>query len=70
MITLLQANEVVEKTSGMIEAVSGGNIDSLLKQLMTMGVDVGKSILLAIVIYMAGKFVIKLIHCLFDIFHY
>lgn len=62
MITLLQANEVVEKTSGVIEAVSGGNIDSLLKQLMTMGVEAGKSILLAIVIYMAGKFIIKFIN--------
>lgn len=62
MNTLLQANEVVEKTSGMIEAVSGGNIDTLLKQLISMGVEIGKSILLAIVIYIAGKFIIKLIN--------
>ena len=62
MNTLLQANEVVEKTSGVIEAVSGGKIDTLLKQLMTMGVEIGKSILLAIAIYIAGKFIIKLIN--------
>ena len=62
MNTLLQANEVVEKTSGVIEAVSGGKIDTLLKQLMTTGVEIGKSILLAIAIYIAGKFVIKLIN--------
>ena len=62
MITLLQANEVIEKTSGMIKAVSAGEIDLLLKQLVSMGVEVGKSILLAIVIYIAGKFVIKLIN--------
>lgn len=62
MITLLQANEVMEKTSGVIEAVSGGKIDTLLKQLMTTGVEIGKSILLAIAIYIAGKFVIKLIN--------
>ena len=62
MITLLQANEVTEKTSGMIKAVSAGEIDLLLKQLVSMGVEVGKSILLAIVIYIAGKFVIKLIN--------
>ncbi len=62
MITLLQANEVVEKTSGVFQAVSSGEIDTLLKQLMEMGVEVGKSILLAIVIYMAGKFIIKLIN--------
>lgn len=62
MNTLLQANEVMEKTSGVIEAVSGGKIDTLLKQLMTTGVEIGKSILLAIAIYIAGKFVIKLIN--------
>ena len=62
MITLLQANEVMEKTSGVIEAVSGGKIDTLLKQLLTTGVEIGKNILLAIIIYMAGKFVIKLIN--------
>jgi len=62
MMTLLQANEVVEKTSGMIEAVSDGKIDTLLKQLISMGVELGKSILLAIVIYIAGKFIIKLIN--------
>lgn len=62
MITLLQANEVTEKTSGMIKAVSAGEIDLLLKQLVSMCVEVGKSILLAIVIYIAGKFVIKLIN--------
>ena len=62
MITLLQANEVTEKTSGMIKAVSAEEIDLLLKQLVSMCVEVGKSILLAIVIYIAGKFVIKLIN--------
>ena len=62
MMTLLQANEVVEKTSGMMNAISDGEIDLLLKQLTSMGVEVGKSILLAIVIYLAGKFIIKLIN--------
>jgi small conductance mechanosensitive channel len=62
MMTLLQANEVVEKTSGMIEAVSDGNFDTLLKKLISLGVDAGKSILLAIVIYIAGRFIINLIN--------
>lgn len=62
MMTLLQTNGVVEKTSGMIEAVSDGKIDTLLKQLISMGVELGKSILLAIAIYIAGKFIIKLIN--------
>ena len=62
LFQLLEANKVVEKTTGMIEAVSGGEIDTLLKQLTSMGVEVGKSILLAIVIYMAGKFIIKIVN--------
>lgn len=62
LFQLLQTNKVVEKTTGMIEAVSGGEIDTLLKQLTSMGVEVGKSILLAIVIYIAGKFIIKIIN--------
>ena len=62
MFTLLQASEVVEKTSGMIEAVSEGKIDTLLKQLISLGVDAGKSILLAALIYIVGRFVINLIN--------
>ncbi len=62
LFQLLQTNKVVEKTTGMIEAVSGGEIDTLLKQLTSMGVEVGKSILLAIVIYIAGKFIIKIVN--------
>lgn len=62
MITLLQAEEVVEKTSGVIKAVSGGNWDTMLKELITLGMEAGKSILLAIVIYIAGKFIIKLLN--------
>lgn len=62
MITLLQTNGVVEKTSRVVEAVSGGEIDTLLKQLMTMGAEIGKNILLAIAIYVVGKFVIKLVN--------
>ena len=45
MITLLQAEEVVEKTTGVIKAVSDGNFDTLLNKLISLGVDAGKSIL-------------------------
>lgn len=62
MITLLQAEEVVEKTTGVIKAVSDGNFDTLLKELISLGVNAGKSILLAIVIYIAGRFIINLIN--------
>ena len=62
MITFLQAEEVVGKTTEVIEAVSDGNFDTLLKKLISLGVDAGKSILLAIVIYIAGRFIINLIN--------
>lgn len=62
MIALLQAEKVVEKTTGVIEAVSDGNFDTLLKKLISLGVDAGKSILLAIAIYIAGRFIINLIN--------
>lgn len=62
MITLLQAEEVVGKTTGVIKAVSDGNFDTLLNKLISLGVDAGKSILLAFVIYIAGRFIINLIN--------
>ena len=62
MITLLQAEEVVGKTTGVIKAVSDGNFDTLLNKLISLGVDAGKRILLAIVIYIAGRFIINLIN--------
>ena len=62
MITLLQAKEVVGKTTEVIEAVSDGNFDTLLKKLISLGIDAGKSILLAIAIYIIGRFIINLIN--------
>jgi small conductance mechanosensitive channel len=62
MITFLQAEEVVGKTTEVIEAVSDGKFDTLLRKLISLGVDAGKSILLAIVIYIAGRFIINLIN--------
>ena len=52
----------MEKTNGVIKAVSDGNFDTLLKELISLGVNAGKSILLAIVIYIAGRFIINLIN--------
>lgn len=62
MITLLQAEEVVSKTTDVMKAVSDGKIDTVLKELITFGMEAGKSILLAVVIYMVGKFIINLIN--------
>ena len=62
MMTLLQANEVVEKTSGIIGAVSKEKIDTLLQQLTSLGVEAGKSILLAVIVAIAGRYAVKFIN--------
>ena len=45
-----------------LEAVSNGNIDQLIKQVISLGVDAGKSILLAAVIFFVGRYIVKLIN--------
>jgi small conductance mechanosensitive channel len=62
MITLLRANEVVDKTSGMIEAVSKGEIDTLFQQLISLGVEAGKNILLAVLVAVVGRYAVKFIN--------
>lgn len=62
MITLLQADEVVGKTTEIMGAVTNGNWETVLKQLISFGMEAGKSILLAVVIYMVGKFIINMIN--------
>lgn len=62
MITLLEAEEVVSKTTNVMKAMSNGNIDTMLKELITYGMEAGKSILLAVVIYVVGKYIINLVN--------
>ena len=45
-----------------LEAVSNGNLDQMMKQVITMGIDAGKSILLALVIFIVGRYVVKFIN--------
>ena len=45
-----------------LEAVSNGNLDQMMKQVITMGIDAGKSILLALVIFIVGHYVVKFIN--------
>ncbi len=58
----LQGTEPMEMGKEALEAVSNGNVSQLIHQLTTLGVQAGKSILLAIVIYFVGRYVIKLIN--------
>ena len=53
---------VTEKVSEIVEQVQAGKVDKLLSELFDWGIDVGKSILLAVVLYIVGRFLIKVIN--------
>lgn len=46
----------------IIAAAKNGEIDQLIKQAIAMGMDAGKSILLAIVVAVVGRYVVKFIN--------
>lgn len=58
----VQAGEIVGKTSSVMKAVTEGNFDAMFKELITFAINAGKSILLAVVIYVVGRFIIGFIN--------
>ena len=60
-MNLIQA-EPVQTGKAALEAVSNGNLDQLIKQVINLGVEAGKSVLLAAVIFIVGRYVIKFIN--------
>lgn len=46
----------------MIEAAKNGEVDQLIHQAISMGMEAGKSLLLAIVIFIVGRYAIKFIN--------
>jgi CPA2 family monovalent cation:H+ antiporter-2 len=61
MIHFLQAAPV-EAGKEVIEAAKNGQIDQLIKEAITMGMEAGKSLLLAAVVAVAGHYAIKFIN--------
>ena len=61
MMDLLQAAPL-EAGKEVIEAAKNGQIDQLVKEAISMGMDAGKSLLLAIVIAVVGRYAIKFIN--------
>lgn len=61
MIHLLTATPI-EAGKGVIEAAKSGQVEQLIQQITTMGLEAGKSILLAIVVAVAGRYVVKFIN--------
>ena len=61
MMYLLQV-QPLEAGKEVIEAAKSGKVDQLIEQAITMGMEAGKSLLLALVIAVAGRYAIKLIN--------
>ncbi|MBP3710985.1 MAG: mechanosensitive ion channel [Bacteroidaceae bacterium] len=60
-ISILQAAPL-EAGKEVIEAAKSGQIDQLIQQVTKMGLEAGKSLLLAAVLAVAGRYVIKFIN--------
>ncbi len=43
----------------LLNAASGSEIDQVLEKMVDFGMDVGKDIFVAILIYLIGRFIIK-----------
>lgn len=61
MIQILQAAPL-EAGKEVIKAMKSGEMDQLIQQVITMGMEAGKSILFAIVIAVIGRYAIKFIN--------
>ncbi len=66
MFTFFQATGALEKPLEIAKAAESGNIEEVIQQLIGLCVDAGKSILLAIVIFIVGRFLISIINRLFE----
>lgn len=58
---LLQA-ETIEVAKQVTEAVENGKVTQLMQQLIDLSVQAGKSILVAVLIFVVGRFLVKLIN--------
>ena len=58
---LLQADPTVAATEA-VKALEKGEFSQVIQQLISLGVEAGKSILLALLIFVVGRYVIKLIN--------
>ena len=61
-ILILEASESLEKTSQFVAAAQNGQLEKVIEQTIRAGIEAGKSILLALVIFLVGRFLIGLIN--------
>ena len=61
-LLILEASESLEKTSQFVAAAQNGQLEKVIEQTIRAGIEAGKSILLALVIFLGGRFLIGLIN--------
>ena len=61
MIQILQATPI-EAGKSVVEAAKNGQVDQLIKEAISMGMEAGKSILLAVVLAVIGRYAIKFVN--------
>ena len=61
-LLILEASESLEKTSQFVAAAQNGQLEKVIEQTIRAGIEAGKSILLALVIFLEGRFLIGLIN--------
>ena len=61
MIYFLEATPI-EAGKGVIEAAKNGQVDQLIQQVTSMGLEAGKSLLLAVVLAVVGRYAIRFIN--------
>lgn len=62
MLTALETVIAAEKATDLIQNLMGGEVNQVIKELTTLCIEAGKSIILATIIYMVGKCAINLIN--------
>lgn len=62
MFSFLLAEGAAEQTAEIVKNVQNVNLEQVIQQVITFCVDAGKSILLAAVIFIAGRFLISVIN--------
>ena len=63
-LLILEASESLEKTSQFVAAAQNGQLEKVIEQTIRAGIEAGKSILLALVIFLVGRVLIGLINTL------
>ena len=61
-LLIFEASESLEKTSQFVAAAQNGQLEKVIEQTIRAGIEAGKSILLALVIFLVGRFLIGLIN--------